>query len=174
MTSKKHLRNFKIELENFLRSLVNYFKDTLIGRPTRRQRRRNSIFSIQMWNCYETTKYIYNQKQINQSKFDCLLVLCNLTICKFIKALRYQQILVDMQQLDQINRGICLTNITYNCSLQLLDLYFFALFHSLLVKRWGDFISVHYWNTENDFISKKSILHAITSKQFDFGVPNAI
>lgn len=50
------------ELDDFLRSLVNYFEDT------RKQERKNSIFSIQMWNCYETTKYIDNQKQINLSK----------------------------------------------------------------------------------------------------------
>jgi hypothetical protein len=35
---------------------INYFEDT-IGRSTQRKERRNSIFSIQMWNCYEATKH---------------------------------------------------------------------------------------------------------------------
>jgi len=45
------------ENEDFLQPIVDYFENTWIGRPTRRQGRRNSIFSIQMWNCYEATKH---------------------------------------------------------------------------------------------------------------------
>jgi hypothetical protein len=45
------------EHEDFLQLIVDYFEDRWIGRPTRKQGRRNSIFSIQMWNCYEATKH---------------------------------------------------------------------------------------------------------------------
>lgn len=33
--------------------LIDYFEDTWIGRPDRRQRRRHPMFALQMWNCYD-------------------------------------------------------------------------------------------------------------------------
>lgn len=48
---------YHTEHENNLQPTVNYFEYTWIGRPTRRQGRRNPIFSLQISNCYEATKH---------------------------------------------------------------------------------------------------------------------
>ncbi|KAF2883555.1 hypothetical protein ILUMI_22619 [Ignelater luminosus] len=35
--------------------IVDYFEDTWIGRPGRRNKRRNPSFPHSLWNCYEAT-----------------------------------------------------------------------------------------------------------------------
>jgi len=40
--------------EESLTPMVNYFKDTWIGRMDRRNRRKPTLFLINLWNCYLT------------------------------------------------------------------------------------------------------------------------
>jgi hypothetical protein len=46
--------------EESLSDLINYFKDTWIGKPCRRVRRA-LIFFINVWNCYSLLKYDIQQ-----------------------------------------------------------------------------------------------------------------
>lgn len=44
--------HFFTENEDTLHSIIDYFEDTWIGRPTRNRRRRAPKFPISMWNCF--------------------------------------------------------------------------------------------------------------------------
>ncbi|KAF2879138.1 hypothetical protein ILUMI_27045 [Ignelater luminosus] len=43
------------EHNDLIQPIVDYFEDTWIGRPGRRNKRRNPIFPHSLWNCYEAT-----------------------------------------------------------------------------------------------------------------------
>lgn len=49
------LDNFSVEHEELLLPLTDYFEETWIGRPTRRNLRRPPMFSLKLWNQYEST-----------------------------------------------------------------------------------------------------------------------
>ncbi|KAL4092015.1 hypothetical protein QTP88_026598 [Uroleucon formosanum] len=46
--------NYYVENENILSPIINYFEDTWIGRPNSRNGRCPPMFSVNMWNCYES------------------------------------------------------------------------------------------------------------------------
>ena len=58
MTSFENLLDsqYYTENEGFLQPLIDYFEDTWIGRMDRRNRRRQPLFPISLWNCHEAAK----------------------------------------------------------------------------------------------------------------------
>lgn len=75
--------------------VVDYFEDTWIGRPDRRNGRRPPLFSIEMWNCY--SRVIDNLPKTNNNiegwhRSFAQLINCNHpNIWNFIEALQKEQ-----------------------------------------------------------------------------------
>lgn len=46
---------FFVENKELLLPLTDYFEETWIGTPTKRNQRRSSVFNLQLWNQYDVT-----------------------------------------------------------------------------------------------------------------------
>jgi hypothetical protein len=83
------------EHNDLVQSSVNYFEDTWIGRPGRRNQCRNPIFAHSLWNCYEAT--LEDLPKTNNSVegwhrgFSQLLGAYHPTIWKFIDVVKKEQ-----------------------------------------------------------------------------------
>ena len=76
-------------------SVLDYFEDTWIGRPQRRNRRRAPLFQHSLWNCYESVAAglpkTNNALEGWHRGFAELLSCHHPTVWKFIKALKMEQ-----------------------------------------------------------------------------------
>ncbi|KAE9524411.1 hypothetical protein AGLY_015132 [Aphis glycines] len=72
--------------EELLLPLIDYFEETLIGRPTRRNKRRPPIFDLKLWNQFDSTQAVASHS----------------TIWRLIEVLKKEQHLTDIK----INRFI--------------------------------------------------------------------
>jgi len=92
---------FYTENERFLQPMIDYFEDTWIGRIDRRNRRRQPLFPISLWNCHEAAKTglprTNNSVEGWHGGFNALLGACNPTIWTFIDKLQYEQGLNDLK-----------------------------------------------------------------------------
>jgi len=92
--------NYYVENENILSPMINYFEDTWIGRPNRRNGRRPPMFSVNMWNCYESV--IQDLPRTNNSvegwhhAFNAALGANHVSIWKFIRFLKHEQLLQEV------------------------------------------------------------------------------
>lgn len=83
------------EHNDLIQPIVDYFEDTWIGRPGRRNQRRNPIFPHSLWNCYEAT--LEDLPKTNNSVegwhrgFSQLLGASHPSIWKFIDGLKKEQ-----------------------------------------------------------------------------------
>ncbi|XP_060868983.1 uncharacterized protein LOC132943868 [Metopolophium dirhodum] len=81
--------------------MINYFEDTWIGRPNRRNGRRPPMFSVNMWNCYESV--IQDLPRTNNSvegwhhAFNAALGANHVSIWKFIRFLKHEQLLQEVR-----------------------------------------------------------------------------
>ena len=83
------------ENERYLQPIIDYFEDTWIGRIDRRNRRRQPLFPISLWNCHEAAKSglprTNNSVEGWHRGFNQLLGSSHPTIWKFIEDLHKQQ-----------------------------------------------------------------------------------
>jgi len=92
--------NYFVENEDVLSTTINYFEDTWIGRPNRRNGRRSPIFSTNMWNCYESV--IQDLPRTNNSvegwhhAFNAALGANHVSIWKFIRFIKKEQVLQEV------------------------------------------------------------------------------
>ncbi|XP_068250224.1 uncharacterized protein [Palaemon carinicauda] len=80
-----------------VQEVLDYFEDTWIGRPDRRQRRRPPQFPHEMWNVYEAV--LHNLPKTNNSvegwhrAFEEQMTACHPNIWKFIDCIKKEQAL---------------------------------------------------------------------------------
>lgn len=108
----EELKEFQFFRENefLLRPLLDYFEDTWIGRPTGANNiRRNPLFSIQLWNCFQAT--LEGLPKTNNSvegwhrSFASLLQAHHPSLWKFIDGLKKEQSLNELK-IEQYLSGI--------------------------------------------------------------------
>ncbi|KAL4113853.1 hypothetical protein QTP88_017414 [Uroleucon formosanum] len=93
--------NYYVENENILSPMISYFEDTWIVRPNRRNGRRPPMFSVNMWNCYESV--IQDLPRTNNSvegwyhAFNAALGANHVSIWKFIRFLKHEQLLQEVR-----------------------------------------------------------------------------
>nr|CAI5844980.1 unnamed protein product [Callosobruchus analis] len=81
--------------------ILDYFEDTWIGRPQRRQHRRSPRFSHSMWNCFNTV--VEGLPKTNNSiegwhrAFEAQISADHPNIWKFVKAIQREQSLHELQ-----------------------------------------------------------------------------
>jgi hypothetical protein len=103
MTSFENLLDsqYYTENERFLQPLIDYFEDTWIGRMDRRNKRRQPLFPISLWNCHEAAKSglprTNNSVEGWHRGFNQLLGSSHPTIWKFIDDLKKEQSLNEMK-----------------------------------------------------------------------------
>ncbi|XP_068250365.1 uncharacterized protein [Palaemon carinicauda] len=84
-----------------VQEVLDYFEDTWIGRPDRRQRRRPPQFPHEMWNVYEAV--LHNLPKTNNSvegwhrAFKEQMTACHLNIWKFIECIKKEQALYQVR-----------------------------------------------------------------------------
>lgn len=87
--------DFFVENEQIIRPVTDYFEDTRIGRPDRRGRRREPLFSHSFWNCFEAVNR--DLPKTNNSiegwhhSFGKTVGACHPSIWKFIDCLKKEQ-----------------------------------------------------------------------------------
>lgn len=76
-------------------SIVNYFEDVWIGRPDRRNKRKEPYFKISMWNCHHSVETdlpkTNNKIEGWHNSFSSLLNCSHPVIWKFIECLKMEQ-----------------------------------------------------------------------------------
>jgi hypothetical protein len=94
-----------------LQPLLDYFEDTLIGRPTgtRNRRRRSPMYKIDLWNCYDAVKdglaKTNNSCEGWHNAFNNHLCVNHPTIWKFIDVLKKEQSIVDLRVINLLSGG---------------------------------------------------------------------